>query len=296
MKDDPTNNENPSEAEKVLLAVESSAHSAVATALHHKKGIAIATAAVIVISLGYALVSHFQAKAETAAWNGIFKAEFTARQQSKATSLDEQLKAAEGATAHANARFYAYMLEIAQHGAGKDKAEWEKAAAAAAKFVKEFPHNPFINQVRLDYGAILTNLGDYAKAEEQYDKVVKSGNPEEQASARLFAALAQERAGRLDQARDSYNRLAATGSGFAEVAVFARTRLEQRTAAPAAPATPAASAPAAQPAAPAPVEQPAAPAPAPAAQPAPATPAAQPAAPAPAPAPAAPAPEAPAAK
>ena len=136
MKED-SKDQTASDAEKMLLAVENSAHSALATARHHRRTIAIATLAVVVVSLGYALISHFQQKAEDAAWDSIFKAEFTARRQPKTADLAAQFKAADAAIANTNARFYAYMLEIAQYGAGKDKADWEKAATELEELTKD---------------------------------------------------------------------------------------------------------------------------------------------------------------
>lgn len=271
------NNDNklaaPTDAEKVILTVENSAHRIIAKASENKLVIAAAVAAVVLASLLYAMVTRAQNRAENAAWRQIFAADFSARQQPKTVDLHGKFAQGEKDTAGAKARFYIYMRELAQYGASADKADWEKAAAAAEKFTREFPSHPFINQVRMDYAAVLTNLGAYDKAEAQYNAVAAAGTPDEKASARMFTAMLQERSGKEEAAHDSYARLAndLANREVATIAAFARLRLEEKMKAAAAPqktepaasATPEKAAPAATPTAqpaPAPAPQAAAPA------------------------------------
>lgn len=243
-------NETPSEAVKLLLNMENSAHNIIAKVVEVKKMIILATVAIVVLALLFAIVSQIQQKAENKAWNNIFVAEFNARQQGKADALDEQFKKIAPEIANSKARFYPQMLELAQYGVSDKKEDLQKAAAAAEKFLAEFPKSSFVNQVRLDYAAVLANLGDCAKAEAQYKEVMATGDRDEKYSARLFAALMQEQTGHNEEALDNYARLANERAELASVAAYARLRLEEKMKGGAAAAqAPAAATPAAQPAA-----------------------------------------------
>ncbi len=226
----------------------------------YKKEIIIATVAVFVLLVLYAVISSSQKAAEQKAWEDIFVATYTAQVQKKplAQELEKAIKENEGASAI----FYAQMLQGSALGADLSKKEdLEKAAAAYESFVKKFPESKFIGQVRVDYGTVLANLGKYDDARTQYRFVIDNGPAYMEGEALLYSALTLEKEGKTKEAIAAYSKVVEANSQtilgtITEYATFARARLLKsdaavavESAATAKPATPA------EPTAPAKVEE-----------------------------------------
>lgn len=220
-------NQPATETEKVILAVEHSAHTAWAKIRQYKTHLIVLCLAVLVFSLIYSAVATLRERTEQAAWKQIFTTDFYAREKKQQT-LSAEYEKIMPEIAGANAGFYPYMQMLTVYGVGDKKDNLAIAIKAAETLIKNFPRHPFINQVRFDYATILMNLERYAEALTQYQNIIATGDKAFFNVARLYAGLAAENAGKNNEALDFYTRLTAERNEFSALAEFARLRLETK--------------------------------------------------------------------
>lgn len=226
MTDQPINTESQNTDTALPVNAETKNH----PALGYKKEIILSVGLVLLIVILVGIISSQQQKAENNAWKDIFIATYVTQTQGKdlTTELNEAIAKNKGAKAN----FYAYMLELSSSGAGLEKANLEKAEAAAKSFIEKYPTNPLINNVRLDYATVLFNLDKLEDALKNYNLVLKNNPNYLEGEAMLFRALTLEKLGKKNEALDAYTAIASSSnknmmSDIKEYATFARSRLQQ---------------------------------------------------------------------
>ena len=186
---------------------------------------------VIVIALVISIVSEKKEADKIASWNKILTATFTA--QTNFTDLAAEVAKANTGISGTGAAQYGDMLIMSSAGITYDREKLELAKKAGEEFISSDPQNPFINQVKLDYGTVLFNLEDYEGAIKSYQEVINSNTTYLVHEALLYKALAQEKLGKDAEAIETYTAVIdnisknkkVTLANFADYASFARTQL-----------------------------------------------------------------------
>ena len=186
---------------------------------------------VIVIALVISIISEKKESDKINSWNKILKATFTA--QTNFTDLSTEVAKANADISGTQASQYGDMLIISSAGITYDQEKLELAKKAGEEFINSDPKNPFIDQVKLDYGTVLFNLEDYNGAIKSYQEVINSNNSYLIHEALLYKALAQEKLGKDDEAIETYtaviDNINKSGkkalANFADYASFARIQL-----------------------------------------------------------------------
>lgn len=209
--------------------------------LAQKKQIGLGLAVVVIGLLLYLIISYLQERADRKAWTDIFTAQFTAQRENKpeAALLEKVITECKGA----QALFYAQMIRYGDLGASMDSTNLVAAGATCEEFLAQFPKHPLADQVRVDYGTILANLGKFAEASEQYAKVAQDGPEYLRGDAALFQAICLEKTGKEQEALTLYERITSPsnasfyGDIANEYAAYAKAMLIQKQNQPAAPVT-----------------------------------------------------------
>ncbi len=198
------------------------------------KKVSIALIIVIAIAVAISIFSERKEAAKIDSWNKILQATFTA--QTELESISTEVSKATAEIPGTTAAQYGDMLVIGDSGITYDKEKLEMAKKAAEDFIKTDPKNPFINQVKLDYGTVLFNLGDYDGAIKEYQEVINSKEKYLTHEALLYKGITQEKLGKDSDAIATYTSVIddvaskdnPTLLNFADYARFARTQLQSK--------------------------------------------------------------------
>ncbi len=196
------------------------------------KKIALYLIILLAVALGISYFSEYKEAQKLDSWNKILQATYSS-QVNLSDNFAADIAKATTAIPGTPAEPYGNILVLNSAGNSIDKTQLELAKKAGADFISKNPKHPFIDQVKLDYGTVLFNLGDFAGAVKAYNEVINSKTEYLLQEALLYKGLAQEKLGKDQEAIETYTTIINNSkasdniglSSFVNYASFARTQI-----------------------------------------------------------------------
>lgn len=200
----------------------------------NRKPILLVVAALLLGGALFALMQSYQRRADEEAWKAFYTVEVRHRRNEDPTAEAVALGEAAQET-RSPAAFYALVRQIAEQGVTYKKDDMAAAVEAGRTFLSRFPRHPLAQQVRLDMGTLLFNLGEYAEARTHFETVIASPASYLHEDARFYLAQTHAREGNTAEAGRIYSQMSrwqdvATSPQTRDLAIFANLLLQEGTA------------------------------------------------------------------